>query len=300
MGTIGSSPLCRYSFLRFYEGTAFTTGGGDVTSSIVVNKDYDNYFNPFRLVGYREVYNYATPIFHGDGDSFFTITLQTGTFSSNTVIVFNESTGEAITGASCTATLFNSNKSVFLKISYSGTASDQDIIGRLLVGTNKVSNRFRFAKKGTNQLYLSSPRIEYSGLTAWYDFNYDFEVTLGAYTGVPYTNTRILASSLTNEYPNSSTEYRNVTDNKVRILKQLIDKKVELETYQFDDYAHEAMAIAVSHSTFKMNGLTYILESGESYQPNVIKDLKVSNGTVMLLEEQFTRKNKPCPTVDES
>jgi hypothetical protein len=299
MGTIAASPLNRYSFLRFSEGTGFTVGSGNVTSPVVVTQNYTDYFNPFRLVGYRDYYSYLTPIIHGDGDSFFTVTLETGTFSSSTVIVFNESTGAAIQGASATATLFNGNKSVFLKISYSGTASDLPVVGRLLIGSNKVSNRFSFAKKTTELLY-SAPRIEYSGLTNWYDFSYDNTVTLGAYTGRPFNKLRILASQVVNDYPNNSTEYRNDTDNKVRILKQLIDKKIELETYQFDDYAHEAMVIALAHSTFKLNDLKYILADGESYAPNATKDMKISNGTVMLLEDRFTRKNKPCPTIDES
>lgn len=296
MGVLKTKPLNIASFIRFSNATGVTISGGNVTSSIQVDDDDPLPRNNF-IRGNASSYRYCPPIIYKDTlPTYFTLTLQDGTFGSGSGIIVNESTGIAIPEATITFVRFNGNKSIFGKIEYTGSTNPTiSQIGRIFIG-DKVSNPLTFVGVTSYKW----PVIKYSEQTDWYDFPYSEDVTLGSYSGKPFNQIRFGGNMVGSTYPTDNTQYRNVTDSKIRVLKQVVDKEYDIKTYMFDYYAHEAFAIAINHSTLKINDIDMVLGSGSSYDTENTDLLPISNGGVSLIDSNFTRKNKPCPTITTS
>ena len=298
MGVISTKPISKYGFLRFHSTTSFTVSGGNVTSPITYSENDDLPTNNY-LVRNQIKSKYNNPI-KSSATSSVTLctTLETGTFGSDTVIIVDVSTGLAVTGATVTAVRYNTNKSIIVTVTYNNANSKRQIDAILVVGNGAhVSNQFALLPQ--DNIY-TFPTLYYQDVTDWYDFNYTETVTIGSYTGKPFNQLYVNMNLISVEYPNDSTQYRNVTDSRIRIIKQVIDQEMTLETYYFDFYAHQAMAVALNHSTLRINGKDYILSSGGSYEPNTNKGINISVGSATLVDRDFTEKNKPCPTISES
>jgi len=293
MGVLKTKPLNIASFIRFSDATGVTVSGGNVTSAITIDDNDPLPRNNF-IRGNASSYRYCPPIIYKDTEAtYFTMTLQDGTFSSSSGIIFNESTGIAIPEATLTFTRFNGNKSIFAKIEYTGTSDPKTSqIGRILIG-DKVSNPITFVGITSYKW----PIIKYSEITDWYDFPYEQSVTLGSYNGNPFNQIRFGGNMVGSAYPTDNTQYRNVTDSRIRVLKQVVDKEYDIKTYMFDYYAHEAFAIAINHSNLSINGIDMVLGAGGNYDTENSELLPISNGGVSLIDVEFTRKNKPCSTI---
>jgi hypothetical protein len=297
MGTIYTKPLSRYGFLRFHATSGLTVSGGNVTTPIQYSDNDTLPFNNYTIDKVK--YHYSNPIKSSASDKItLCTTLESGTFSSNTVIIVDVSTGLAVSGAAVAAQRYNDNKSIIVQITYNNSNSNRPINAILVVGNGAlVSNQFLLLP--VNEPF-NFTKVFYQEVTDWYDFNYTEDITIGSYTGKPFNELFVGLNMVSFGYPNDSTQYRNVTDGKIRIIKQIIDQEFTIETYWLDFYAHEAFSVALNHSTFKLNDVAYILGSGASYEITSDPTMYISKGTATLTNVPFTRKNKPCTTLSES
>ena len=82
--------------------------------------------------------------------------------------------------------------------------------------------------------------------------------------------------------------YQSTATGRVRNLQGTYQKSVIIETYDYDLYAHEAMAILTLHDNIKINGKEYIRKGNSAYQTKSVSDFKTYNGEFGLYENKST------------
>lgn len=84
-------------------------------------------------------------------------------------------------------------------------------------------------------------------------------------------------------------QYREVSTGKLRNEKYELDRKVKINTYFFDDGAHEAMTILCAMDDIEINGVKYI--SKGIYNPAIRGNSDVSKGEAELYDREFSKIN---------
>ena len=85
-------------------------------------------------------------------------------------------------------------------------------------------------------------------------------------------------------------QYRSVSTGKLRNEKYELDRLVKLETYYFDDAAHDSMAILCSCDNIELNTRLYLAKG--LYKPTINENSTVSKGEVDLYDYAFSKINK--------
>lgn len=90
--------------------------------------------------------------------------------------------------------------------------------------------------------------------------------------------------------PTEGNEYRTATGRRYS-TKTVIDKEQTIETTFFDENAHTAMSIALTHSNFKVNGVLYDTGGGYTREHNLSSRRSGRNtGTAKVYEREFSKK----------
>lgn len=84
---------------------------------------------------------------------------------------------------------------------------------------------------------------------------------------------RLSLSQIDEQFESEKTTYRNVTDRKLRNLKNYRDRNVKVEARLFDDDAFEALTAALEHEHVEIDGLTLEPKTGVSTATNQISNL---------------------------
>lgn len=104
-----------------------------------------------------------------------------------------------------------------------------------------------------------------------------------------YNTFRLPLNKIDYQYDVEKKQYRNVSNKKLRNLYDYLYKYVKVESYYFDEQAHDAMAIAYQHDDILMNGTQYMTKDAYQVESNQLQSL--NKGSVNLFEQE--RKNYP-------
>lgn len=116
--------------------------------------------------------------------------------------------------------------------------------------------------------------------------------------GIPY---EILPSDYTNQirldlysggaiYPKEFEQYKEATTGITRNYNPNASREYEVESYYFDEYAHQAMAEALDHSTFKVDGKTYTVKEGYEIEREL--SMGINKGRFTLIDQAYAMQNK--------
>ena len=127
---------------------------------------------------------------------------------------------------------------------------------------------------------------EYSKNSALFYFRHSRPLYNFNYNNIPefYNIFRLPLNKVDFQYDLDKTQYRNVTDRKLRNLHSYLDKYVKIESYYFDEPAHDAMAVAFEHDETLINGTQYVPKDAYSVETYVISE--TSKGTVNAFEQE--------------
>lgn len=140
-----------------------------------------------------------------------------------------------------------------------------------------ISNKFRVTDGG----YTSLVRYRNSRDLMFYD-----------YEQIPgfYNEFRLHLSLAGYVSENGATQLQSVATGLRRNLNGTLDKSFQLDTYYFDDGAHDAMMCLLEHDDIQINGRAYIKKS--AYIPNVRVNSKLSVGRAEVYEQAYSTVNK--------
>jgi len=114
-------------------------------------------------------------------------------------------------------------------------------------------------------------------------FNYD-------YANVSGYNNLFLEMNVIDQQPESEKKsYRERSTGKLRNQKNQTSKVLTLETYFFDEDAHNMMLALVNHDNIKINGVEIEIDS--DYQIDRNKMSKQNKGTVSIYDQRFSTIN---------
>ena len=85
-------------------------------------------------------------------------------------------------------------------------------------------------------------------------------------------------------------QYREVSTGTLRNEKFDLDRKVKLETYYFDDGAHEAMSVFCAMDDIQINGIKYLAKG--VYNPAARSSSNVSKGEAEFYDQEISKINK--------
>jgi len=109
---------------------------------------------------------------------------------------------------------------------------------------------------------LITQRIEYSNELNGNKFYYE---SLPGFTN----KFRLPLSKIDVQFPSEKKQYRNITNNKLRTFQTFRDKVVKIESYYFDEDAHEAMSAVVDCNNVIIGGSKYVPKTGYNINNNI-------------------------------
>lgn len=164
----------------------------------------------------------------------------------------------------------------------------------LTAGINNKSIRFVFVENTTNEAtYISNEievrteeedlvKLEYRNSSDIFDFNYTNWIDN---YNLVYLDLNVIDRQ--GEY--ELKQYQEVTTGKVRNQKSQTKKAVTLESFFFDEFAHEAMEALTVHDDILMNGK--VMETKEGYQIETNIRNKTQRGRIVMYDQQFSKIN---------
>jgi hypothetical protein len=105
-----------------------------------------------------------------------------------------------------------------------------------------------------------------------------------------YQQFRIHLSVLERQLDSDVEQYREVTTGKNRTSENYLSRYYRLESYFFDDDAHEAMGIALEHSFLEINGKKYTKKAVYKEGPSQLSGY--SKGEAEVWDEEFASVNR--------
>lgn len=149
--------------------------------------------------------------------------------------------------------------------------------------TNKtllVSNRIEIMNQ--DDADLVTQQVEYSNVSSIYNFRYDSGFT---------NKLRLHIFEEDRQYDTQVRQYRPVTTGKVRNIRTTSDRILTLETYYFDEEAHEAAAAMFIHSDIYISGIK--IEPRVGYKINGRDRMRNTNkGQIEVYDVNYSMINK--------
>lgn len=163
---------------------------------------------------------------------------------------------------------------------------------RTVTGVNVallISNVFQYA------LWRTSAVIEFRGRQNGWGFDYETDANFYQRFRLEFVLNRPKYPEIKKIYRQSNGIYRHANVN--------IDKKVILDTDYFDERTHDAMAIAIKHDEFYINGIAYF--SNEEYEPDWVEAstdnryFELAKATTELFLQGYDQRNNTCAGIDQ-
>ncbi len=105
-----------------------------------------------------------------------------------------------------------------------------------------------------------------------------------------YQQFRLHVNVLEAQYETDVEIYKEVTTGKSRRFNGYMGKYYEVETYYFDESAHDAAAVMFEHSFLQLNGKIYSRTDAYEVQGNPLS--KVTKGKISLYDDAFAAINR--------
>ena len=148
----------------------------------------------------------------------------------------------------------------------------------LVSNVHKVSSNKEFIIEET-------VRLVYTHTAEIYKFGYDelpeFKI-----------RQRIQVNATAYQYPFDAEEYEEVSTGLSYNPRFDVDAVVEVETELYDEKAHRAFAAFLAHNSKVMNEKVYVVDGGSSYEQDRDKNSRLWNGSVRMVEQDFSSINK--------
>jgi len=146
-----------------------------------------------------------------------------------------------------------------------------------------ISNPVRVTSQLCDIAYTST--VQYSSPNNI--FNYDYEQD-------PQIETilRIEVNLTDTQFPDEQEEYKELSTGLKKRYSSELDKVYELETYYFDDAAHEAFAVMLQHEDLIMNDVPIVKDGDYSVETDTRQN--VYRGRVTVIDNNFANINRGC------
>ncbi|HRE52226.1 MAG TPA: hypothetical protein PK339_12440 [Flavitalea sp.] len=158
---------------------------------------------------------------------------------------------------------------------------------------------FRIYRNSTGEELLRSSYVlvrtdmeDLYGSTIYCRFRHDRFFYNTYYAELPgfYQQFRLNLSVADEQVESEEEVYREVSTGKTRTLNSYESKAVKIESYYFDQSAHEATALMFRHSYVELNSRQYSLKSAYKYTPNPMS--KYTKGEAEIYDLSFASVNR--------
>lgn len=107
------------------------------------------------------------------------------------------------------------------------------------------------------------------------------------YSNLPdfYNKFRLPLNKIDYQYEVERKQYRNISDKKLRNLYSYRDKYIKVESYYFDEQAHDAMSAVWEHNDITIDGTRYLAK--DEYQVDVDQQRALAKGSITAYEQEL-------------